>query len=188
LLTHSGAFGQFNEIDRTTDATMLLFISQPDASPAGTHMLPSRNIRRSGKFMASATAARASFSQISSSRRRISRKRKLEAELRTRQDERMSVTSSTTVAGDLSPTSSSAAAAHDVMRKNIAAIEAMAERAENQGGENVLKGALRATLDSLRQMQKCEDLNLIVLNDSLTPNFFSSLPQNQRGEGRAEAR
>jgi len=146
-------------MDRTTDATMLLFISQPDASPAGTHMLPSRNIRRSAKFMASATAARVSFSQISSSRRRTSRKKKLEAELRARSEERMSVTSSTTVAGDMSPTSSSAAAAHDVMRKNLAAIEVMAERAETQGGENALKGALRATLDSLRQMQKYDNLN-----------------------------
>jgi len=120
-------------------------------------MLPSRNIRRSAKFMASATAARVSFSQISSSRRRTSRKKKLEAELRARSEERMSVTSSTTVAGDMSPTSSSAAAAHDVMRKNLAAIEVMAERAETQGGENALKGALRATLDSLRQMQKISE-------------------------------
>lgn len=126
-------------------------------------MLPSRNIRRSAKFMASATAARASFSQISSSRRRFWRKKKLEAELRARSEERMSVTSSTTVAGDMSPTSSSAAAAHDVMRKNLAAIEVMAERAENQGGEIALKGALRATLDSLRQMQKYDTNFSIIL-------------------------
>lgn len=141
-------------MDRATDASMLLFISQPDASPSRTYMLPSRAIRRSAKYMASATAARASFSQISASRRRILRKKKLEAEIRARQEERLSSASSTTVAGDLSPTSSSAALAHDHMRKNIATIEAMAERAENQGGENVLKNALRATLDSLRQMQK----------------------------------
>lgn len=166
-------------MDRTTDATMLLFISQPDASPAGTYMLPSRNIRRSTKFMASATAARASFSQISASRRRVSRKKKIEAELRARQEELMSVTSSTTIAGDLSPTSSSAAVAHDVMRKNIAAIEAMAERAENQGGENVLKGALRATLESLRQMQKYDGLALIVLIRLADAELSSSLPQNQ---------
>jgi len=43
------------------------------------------------------------------------------------------------------------------MRKNLAAIEVMAERAENQGGEIALKGALRATLDSLRQMQKISE-------------------------------
>ncbi|KAF8318184.1 hypothetical protein DL93DRAFT_435516 [Clavulina sp. PMI_390] len=146
----------FNEMDRTTDATMLLFISQPDGSPAGTHMLSSRNVRRSTRYMASANAARASFSQISASRRRIVRKRKLEAELRARQEERLSTASGTTLGGDLSPTSSNAAFANDLMRKNVAQVEALAERAEGQGVDG-LKVALRTTLDTLRQMHKISE-------------------------------
>lgn len=121
-------------------------------------MLPSRAVRRSPKFMQSAAAARSSFSQISASRRRISRKKKLEAAMQARlEEERMSVASGTTAAGTagrLSPASTATAAADDQMRKNIASIEDMARRAENQGGEGALKNALRTTLDSLRAMQK----------------------------------
>lgn len=109
-------------------------------------MLPSRAIRRSPKYMQSAGAARSSFSQISSSRRRVTRKKKLEAEL--------AQARSISAGSDLSPTSSAAALAEDSMRKTLANIESMAHKAENQGGEGVLRNALHAMLDGFRQMQQ----------------------------------
>ena len=114
---------------------MLLFAAHYDTSPPGTHMLASRAIRRSPALMASAHRARSAFSDISSTRRHTKLE---EARLeKQRQDELDSATSETSD-----------------MRRTLANIEAMALRAESQGGEAGLKTALRATLDGLRQMQK----------------------------------
>lgn len=69
------------------------------------------------------------------------------------------------------------------MRKNLAAIEAMAERAENLGGENALKGALRATLDSLRQMQKYDNLAFELSPPPLLTTGLLELARRGKSEG-----
>jgi hypothetical protein len=114
---------------------MLLFAAQHDITPPNTHVLASRAIRRTPALMASAHKARSAFSHISSSRRRIKLE---ETRLEKRRQDQLD--------SGLSETSD--------MQRTLANIEAMALRAESQGGEAGLRTALRATLDGLRQMQK----------------------------------
>jgi hypothetical protein len=114
---------------------MLLFASQHDSPRAGTHVLASRAIKRTPAFMMSAHRARSAFSEISSTRRRAKEEAdRIEQQRQAELESQMSETSD--------------------MRRTLATIEAMALRAEHQGGEVGLKAALRATLDGLRQLQK----------------------------------
>ncbi|EJT98531.1 hypothetical protein DACRYDRAFT_24549 [Dacryopinax primogenitus] len=58
---------QFRELDRTTDATMLLIASNPDQRH--THLVLSRSVRRHPNYIAFAQSARHSFAQVADSRR-----------------------------------------------------------------------------------------------------------------------
>ncbi|KAF8325648.1 uncharacterized protein EI90DRAFT_3291685 [Cantharellus anzutake] len=129
----------FRELDRSTDATMLLMVSPTDPStPSGTHLVASRAILRSPGYLSTAHRARALFSKsISASRRVVKTEQALREEERRRLEEIEKEASE--------------------MRQTLANIEVMAAKAESSGGEASLKAALRATLDGLRQMQKISE-------------------------------
>ncbi|KZO99528.1 hypothetical protein CALVIDRAFT_561382 [Calocera viscosa TUFC12733] len=73
---------QFRELDRSTDATMLLIASNPDQRH--THLVLSRGVRRHPHYIAFANSARQSFSQVADSRRaeRSSRSRMIQHQQR----------------------------------------------------------------------------------------------------------
>lgn len=135
---------QFRELDRTTDATMVLMVSPSDPSaPPGTHLVASRSVLRTPTYLSTAHRACSLFSRSISAPRRV-----VKTEQAMREEERRRLEEIEKEASE--------------MRRTLANIEAMAAKAESSGGEASLKAALRATLDGLRQMQKYVNLMIII--------------------------
>jgi len=126
----------FHDIDRSTDTTMLLLASQPVSPHFETHVVMSRSIHRNPEFHLHALAARKPFSQISTARRREkvaeAQARRLDAQRRMALQQQMS--QATSIGGRLE------------------ALTALDEN--NLQGEEGLRSALGAALDSLREMHR----------------------------------
>src|SRR5258708_28028746 len=130
---------------------MLLMVSPCDPSaPPGTHLVASRSILRTPTYLSTANHARFLFSKsISTPRRAVKSEQALREEERRRLEEIEKEASE--------------------MRRTLANIEAMADKAESSCGGASLKADLRATLHGPRQILDYVNIQTPLITTTSTP-------------------